>query len=132
MNPSTQITTALTTIKERAEKATPGPWKLGHRTNLVVSTAGKNTASSVKRTSVAHCYFTHSDAPNKTRPTADECGHNAAFIAASRSDIVRLVRALEHEMETSRLMLEGHSTELLPFLQARRAELAQILTSRHE
>lgn len=72
---------------------TPTPWRIGHRKNLVV--ASKNTASTVKRTSVAHCMFTHSDSPNKSLPGPDECEANAAHIIRCVNSHAALCAALE-------------------------------------
>lgn len=57
--------------------------------------AKKNTASSVKRTSVAHCMFTSSDSPNKTLPSAGECEANAAHIIRCVNNHDALCAALE-------------------------------------
>jgi hypothetical protein len=52
---------------------TPGPWKVGHRKNVVVDDSG---------TIIANCEFSHS-AKNRRKPTGDESIANAALIAAA-------------------------------------------------
>lgn len=72
-------------------KHTKTPWLIGHRKNLVV--AGKTSA--IKRISVAHCLFTHSDAPNKTLPSPGECEANAELICAAVNSYAKLPDPLE-------------------------------------
>jgi hypothetical protein len=88
----TPLLTELKKITERAEKATPGPWNIGHRANRVVAGPRDNTA-------VANCVFTTSAAPYKNNPSAEESCLNADFIAASRTDVPRLVAAIHRLIE---------------------------------
>ena len=74
-------------VLELDAKATPGPWEIGHRPNLVKKEG--------VRGNVASCAFTHSHSLFKNLPSGDESCRNADFIAASRTITPRLARALK-------------------------------------
>lgn len=82
----------LAEVAQRAANATPGPWKIGHRANRV--------DADTHPSAIADCLFTHSDSTSRWLPTAEECQSNAAFIAAARSDVPKLLLIIAHQQET--------------------------------
>lgn len=86
----------LSEIKERAEKATAGPWELEYDSYRDSFTVPK--LKSVCEGCVGSTEFTDND--------------NAKFIAASRTDIPKLVEALE-ESQYDRLNLVGTINDFL-------------------
>lgn len=80
--------------RERAEKATPGPWS----TNL--SGKGEHSITGPELAYVADVYSRLAGAINY--PSDEEAIGNLAFIAAARTDVPALAASLEAAMEAIR------------------------------
>lgn len=113
MTPSDKITEVLQGVRELADKATPGPWEHREMPNTQQCvTAGRGGDD------IALMMM---DLPEES--------HNAAFIAASRDMLPRLVAALEHSLETQRVLRDCAITQgRVDYHDKREAELAAILT----
>lgn len=142
MNHSTKITTALTTIKERAEKATAGP-TVEELVSKLKSLRLDYDAVGIVRDRTPGKWPFASEAEVKLRRDANRISseimsverqiieglmtlEQPAFIAASRSDIERLVRALEFALSKLEIATLGCSRT---WKQEYEAKLTQILTS---
>ncbi len=80
MNPTPKLAELRAEIEARANAATPGPWVAGAASYQVIHKDGRLVCE-------------------MTTPTSHERDNDAAFIAAARTDVPRLVAALRRAVE---------------------------------
>ncbi len=100
---------------------TPGPWKVGHRQNVIVNSYG---------TILANCEFSHS-AKNRRKPTGEQSIANARLIAAA-PDLLEALKLVWSMFDDGRIVRnianDGHPDWALKMLNFTR-ELQTIQTA---
>lgn len=109
----------LAAIRQRAEKATPGPWTVSRLAR------GYVLVDSEQYTPIATTVEYNEDGTVHMLFAGDECDANQQFIAHAREDIPRLLDALEAAYaEIERLQIENTA---LRQLEREYAELVTVL-----
>jgi hypothetical protein len=117
------LTKLLAEIAERCAKATPGQWDL----NLSCNPQHTTVVAIFKNSENERIFGLNTHFSKRMNVTSLESLFNAAFVAHAREDIPRLIKALDHEMETSRAIWSGEADDNDTFLSDRHAELAHVL-----
>lgn len=92
------------------KKFTLGPWKVGHRNNLIIGANGG---------SIANCLFTHSNSKMAVKPSPEDCMHNARLIATAPEmlEVLESMIAIQGDSEAR----YGHGLVTLEILNDARA-----------